>query len=439
MNRKKVEEPLEVYKMQDGTPTPFMVLVEKINPSGVSTVQDVGQNILSGLSQAVPHTPSSGLLASEHCKQLGAFRRSQGLVSEPEWYACLGVLAHCEDGADLAQKWSVGHPNYSESETAKKFEQARTRSGPTTCQRFKDIAPKGCEGCPHAITSPIQLGKSASTITPPSIASEIEKKPWLPEGFIWGPNMQIMAEVPDPVADPGENKRILVTVCKHPFYIASIREDETLGVSGDKTVLIFHRTPHMPWKSFIIHRATIDSANWKSALSGKGVSCCYGMDKLFKKLLTTWIDGKNEMEKNDVCYNSFGWKDDDTSFVLGRKRYTKDKVFPASGTAQVELLADKLRPNLKGSFREWRALINKLFAPGCEPQSFAALSSFSSVLMKFVCAPAEGGCILSLVSSGSGKGKSTSIAAVESVWGINNCLRLGDTASDVAKFKSMGN
>jgi hypothetical protein len=98
-------------------------------------------------------------LLAHHCAQLAFLRDTQGNVSEPFWYAALGVLACCEDGREFAHQWSSGYPGYSEHETNKKFEQARAKSGPTTCARFHDtFATEPCEGCPQwgKIKSPIE-------------------------------------------------------------------------------------------------------------------------------------------------------------------------------------------------------------------------------------------------------------------------------------------
>ena len=52
--------------------------------------------------------PSDCSLIADQCQQLGGMRRTRGLLPEPVWHACLGVLAHCEDGDSYGHEWSSG-------------------------------------------------------------------------------------------------------------------------------------------------------------------------------------------------------------------------------------------------------------------------------------------------------------------------------------------
>jgi hypothetical protein len=113
--------------------------------------------------------PSFGEIVAERCEQLRKLRDEQGRLTEPLWYAGLGVLAHCEDGDELAHEWSSGDPRYTEHETHERLERARQLSGATTCNRFHDLNPKTCLRCPFwgKLKSPIILGrkKSLSALT----------------------------------------------------------------------------------------------------------------------------------------------------------------------------------------------------------------------------------------------------------------------------------
>ena len=86
-------------------------------------------------------------------------------LTEPDWYALLGVLAHVEQGLETAQLWSKPYPTYSAPATAKKFLHAQTAAGATTCRHVADTLSwkqTYCDHCRHwgKITSPVQLGHS---------------------------------------------------------------------------------------------------------------------------------------------------------------------------------------------------------------------------------------------------------------------------------------
>jgi hypothetical protein len=100
---------------------------------------------------------ASAFTVAERCKQMNVFANTRGNVSEPEWYAGLGVLAYCSDGERLAHEWSAGHPNYSSDETQSKYEQASELRAPSTCERFRKLN-NLCASCPFLIHTPYVLG-----------------------------------------------------------------------------------------------------------------------------------------------------------------------------------------------------------------------------------------------------------------------------------------
>ncbi len=107
--------------------------------------EGVGETLRRSLSTI--REPSFAKLIAERCEQVRALRDSKGNLSEPFWYACLGVLAFAEDGERLAHEWSKGDPRYTPDETQERLERLRQLSGATTCRRFHDLNPQVCERC----------------------------------------------------------------------------------------------------------------------------------------------------------------------------------------------------------------------------------------------------------------------------------------------------
>lgn len=104
---------------------------------------------------------------ADRCAQIGTFRDTQGAEqSEPLWYDCLGIVAHCTDGKTLCHDWSSGYSGYSWQETERKIVQ-RLKAPPTTCTQFRKTHPKGCEGCRATYHSPITLGMEKPKPAPP--------------------------------------------------------------------------------------------------------------------------------------------------------------------------------------------------------------------------------------------------------------------------------
>lgn len=105
------------------------------------------------------------MIASQ-CAQLGAMRDTRGVMPEPTWYACIGVLAFCEGGEALAHEWSKGDERYNRNETQAKLAAWKDLTGPSRCERFfglDDVTRARCDTCPHKgkISTPASLGQSS--------------------------------------------------------------------------------------------------------------------------------------------------------------------------------------------------------------------------------------------------------------------------------------
>lgn len=276
------------------------------------------------------------------------------------------------------------------------------------------------------------------TTTLPAEEPEARISPPLPYGFKYGKNYEIVHPVKDPNSEPGEPKFLDIVVCKYPFFVSALREEETSGVAGNQSIKITRRTMHSPWKSFVVPRREILSNNWRAALGAYGVVCEPRAEKAFSELIHKMIQWREDTGMTDVSYKSFGWKHNREGFVAGRRYYQRGKITDISGTVEFEKAADLMCPRPRGSINKWRAAAARVFAPGCEAQALAMLASFAAPLMDLLYAGDEGGAIMSLVSSKSGQGKTAAILAAETVWGQTNCLRITERESAAAQFRAIG-
>jgi hypothetical protein len=97
------------------------------------------------------------------CRQMNNFARKLGAVSEPEWKACLGVLAFVENGREIAHAYSKGDPRYTPEETDAKFYERCKLIGPTTCRHFAALDNGLCAACTWrspALASPLRIGEA---------------------------------------------------------------------------------------------------------------------------------------------------------------------------------------------------------------------------------------------------------------------------------------
>jgi hypothetical protein len=92
------------------------------------------------------------------CAFMRHCREDAATLPQPEWYAWLSVVARCRGAEQHAHAIGSAHPGYSREETADTLHRALTSSGPRTCSNIRTLS-RACEGCPHAVTSPVQLGR----------------------------------------------------------------------------------------------------------------------------------------------------------------------------------------------------------------------------------------------------------------------------------------
>lgn len=86
-------------------------------------------------------------------------------LPEPEWYAMLGVVGRCENGEELAHRFSAPYPRYRPEETQAKLEHAMRDAGPVTCERVEREFGSWCRSCAYRgrVKSPIVLGMRRPT------------------------------------------------------------------------------------------------------------------------------------------------------------------------------------------------------------------------------------------------------------------------------------
>lgn len=83
------------------------------------------------------------------CNFLKSCLQEPNNVTEPQWYAMLGVLSFIpEAGINLCHTYSEQHKDYSFEDTQTKAEQALGFGKPRTCQSIHQVYPS-CVSCPH--------------------------------------------------------------------------------------------------------------------------------------------------------------------------------------------------------------------------------------------------------------------------------------------------
>ena len=161
-NRKSSSNPKLVKLLEDCEPIDFRSFLTQVEKGIAEFCPALGgtENTCAPSAQDVVNKSYSAIKIADKCAVVADFREKKGAVSEPIWYATIGLLKHCFEAPEIILDWSNGHSNYSRKETDDKIVQWDVL--PTTCGHFDNLCPELCRECQHKgeIKSPISLGSS---------------------------------------------------------------------------------------------------------------------------------------------------------------------------------------------------------------------------------------------------------------------------------------
>lgn len=382
-----------------------------------------------------PEAVDFGQLA-EGCNQIRTFRDTKGNISEPVWYALLGVLGYTYGGDSKAHEWSNGHPNYSFQETEGKLKRVKELSGPTTCARIKSLNPKGCEGCAFGQSTPLEAGRK--TWVPISqYRSEVEAptamEDALPDFAVEGHSEWRFKEgglyycIQSTKGEPVE-----VKLSSFPVRVSSVHYGE---INRDKHYYVLqHHSPKEGWKDVIVKPSQLYGQGIVGAMADLGVVVHDPIK--FQLYLKDSVDRIKQKSKMETSFEQFGWKGD--RFLYGERLYGPDGWEPAALAPSLRQRAQWLKPTPGGSLEGWKQAVDNLMGRGSEGMSFTVLASFASVLMPLFDAD-EGGAVINLMTRHSGAGKTTSLSGARSVWSADpRALELVNIDTRVSKALSLG-
>jgi len=369
--------------------------------------------------------PSFAAKIVQGCKQLAMFRDAGGDVPEPTWYATLCLLGACADGEHFAHEWSKGDERYSHADTARKLDQARANSGPTTCAKFQSLNPDGCVGCPHfsAITSPIQLGRGAEQekIT---VVQDVTLPP-APWPFRRSPNGALMLDIPNE-----EGVREATIIYKAPLFLESIREHEN---GGGTALLVKHWLPHEGWLDALVPWSDRSQKAVINSLAAQKVNVPRAHERHILYFLERAIDEFQAQRKTAMEYGQFGWRDGFQEFVLGNELFRVGQPKPMMIGVSPELSARTKQMRAYGTFEAWRSAVQPLFVH--EQQGLMVLAGFASILMRFV--QELTGVIVAAVSPEPRLGKTMGLIAARSIWGDDNAIDIATNDTANSRFRML--
>lgn len=361
----------------------------------------------------------------EGCPQLLHIYENQATIDEPLWRGGLSIAQQCVDRAKAIHTLSNKHPDYSASATERK---ANETKGPYTCATFKKLNPTPCQGCPHNITSPIQLGKEFNeakeednTVEVPAEEegeeATIYKIPKFPFPYTRGAAGGIYTKIKDEESGLEEVQMIY----PYDFYAVKRMNDPDRGES----VLLRLHLPKDGVKEFIMPLTDVLATDrFRDTIAKHGVAVMATKQKILMAYITRWVEELQSTTEAELARKQFGWLPDDSGFILGDKEITADVVKYSPPTASTIELVPMFRE--KGDFHVWKDVINAYAREHMEAKAFAFFMGFGNTLLKFTNLK---GYLLSLKSQGSGSGKTTVLHTIGSIYGHpeDSFMRVKDT------------
>lgn len=360
-------------------------------------------------------------LEGEGCAQVAWAYENQGSVDYNNWRAALSIAQYCSDSAVAIHKISEKHQKYDKNYTIKI---AQDIVGPYTCQKFKELNPKVCEGCPLKVTSPIVIGRQVVEATEADnvveqlepITKEIKKYeiPKYPFPFFRG-KVGGVYRAANPDAENDKDELLFA----YDFYVVRRINDP------DEGEMVWMRL-HLPKdgvRDFIVPLTDIlAKERFRDALAKHGIAVLGKKQDALMVYVTRWVEELQATSKADQSRKQFGWLEDDSAFIIGDREIRVDTVAYSPPSAPTLPLIPIFQT--KGDFHVWKEVVNAYGRPNMEVRAFAFFMGFGGPLMKFVTDGMLSGFLLNLISPQGGTGKTTLLFAINSIYGMPEPLML---------------
>jgi len=412
-------------------------ILGSVSPVGVPVpVTQAPRLVQSALAAALITTPdfppSDPTLIYNQCKQVEWAVDNQAKVEEPLWYSLMGIAAHCIDPDNTAIAWSKDHPDYDQAHTLKKLRQWQAQTtGPTTCKKFHDHRPKGCDKCGFKdnIVTPCGLGVKHDTV----IVADTD----LPSGvdpMLKAPRPFKLTKVGIVRTQDGTD----IEVCPFDIRPVGYGMDAHLGY---ETVRYKWNRPHMGWQNLVFRQAHLndESREFATTISDQGIVLkSKKQTQGFQYMLRTYMDDLRKKRSMSDIHGSMGWKNERTQFVIGERLYKR----APDGTVDVETISlnastgnvGKTMYSLAGSASEWAKASSILETADMPWHIFAVTNSLAGPLWALT---GLNGITISLHGD-TGGGKSIIQLMMQSIWGNPSKLHFSAKATHNALYSRLG-
>lgn len=348
------------------------------------------------------------------CAQIRRMADDPASVSEPEWYAALGVVVHTAEGVEAAHEISRGHPGYDHAETQAKAERAAALP-PTGCPKIRSVsgAHAGlCDGCKF-------WGRTKGPMTASRLAAPSAPAPRL----LLRTSEDVVEEIvaPDPPqpykrmkdgwivmhSQTKEGQDILIPIVGGDLYPV-MRMREANGPDMQKWR--YHPRNGEGVRDFTVQGSTfVDASKLIGIVADQGI---YVEDpKKLGHYMSFYLRHLASRHKAAPQHAALGWTAGYESFVLGAKMIAPDGVKPALLNGDASVVSAPL--HARGTLEAQVEALRFYDDPRYVARQFYIAASAAAPWLYIT---RQLGLVINAVGAG-GTSKSTTLRAAASVWG----------------------
>ena len=369
------------------------------------------------------------------CEQI----RTCGAADYETWRNAARCLTFCKDGFETFHQLSEGDDRYDVDKCNETWDALdKNKYPPVLCSTFEKAHPEVCARCPaHGrVTTPVMLGKKLAVKVDSTPVDNIRGIPFESGGFSVVPHEGIKWTF-----NNKEGAEVTLTIAPFEFYIMELVIDNRMltPLRTYKARVVF---PDDSYRDFDL---VVDEI-YASGLAPIRILTQYGIapEPRFEKPMVEFMRTYIAKVQNDLTpsfvRDHYGWYEvqdlsgeHHSEFVVGAQTYTASGVKVTYLDSRAQAMAEH-KMTVSGTLDEWKKIPQLYRELDQKSAQLLMCATFGSVFMPWGIGTATN-VMYNFYDTVGGKGKSSLLAALASVWGDPASLPLGRTDTIAAKYQ----
>ena len=369
------------------------------------------------------------------CEQI----RTCGAAEYETWRNAARCLTFCDHGYETFHQLSQDDSRYNVDQCDKTWDSLeKDIYAPVLCATFEKAHPDVCAKCPshNKIKTPVMLGKKLKAKVEPAPADSIRGVPFESDSYSVVPGRGVQWTFKNK-----EGAEVTLTIAPFEFYIMELVIDNRMltPLRTYKARVVF---PDNSYRDFDL---IIDEI-YKTGLAPIRILTQYGIapeprfEKPMVEFMRTYISKiQNELTPSYVR-DHYGWYEvqdlngeHHSEFVVGAQTYTASGVKVTYLDSRAQAMAEH-KMTVRGTLDEWKKIPCLYRELDQKSAQLLMCAAFGSVFMPLGIGTATN-VMYNFYDTVGGKGKSSLLSALASVWGDPSSLPLGRTDTIAAKYQ----